>query len=137
MGLTVVASATIPQYPRGPAGRDQTPPGESESKRNCSSRAAGAAQSRWAWILIHSMFSSGATEHERAATGQRTNENNPAQRDYSLIFRINSSLVLMALPLRPPQTELPSCQRKLASRIGRSADVSFKPWIPAYAGMTT
>lgn len=32
------------------------------------------------------MFSSGATEHERATTGQRNNENNPAQRDYSLIL---------------------------------------------------
>jgi len=33
----------------------------------------------------------------------------------------------MALPLRLPQAETPSCQRKLASRIGLSADVFSNP----------
>jgi hypothetical protein len=33
------------------------------------------------------------------------------------------------------QAQTPSCQQKLASRIGLLADVSFKSWIPAFAGM--
>ena len=38
--------------------------------------------------------------------------------------------------LNATQVETPSCQRKLASRIGQAAD-DFKLWIPAFAGMTT